>query len=189
MSEPASEPLEDFLRRLGWGLQGLPDRTDIIAETRAHVQDCLARGDSIEAVLAGFGTPEEYARRFVDGMELSRALSSEKSGELAGAVLRRVHRSVVAGFAFLVLMFLGACAFAAAYLALLKIIDPIHAGLWWSQSQQFIGVIDDPSEARELLGLWVFPIAAAVCAAAWIAGRFLLLWAVRNLIGDASSRK
>ncbi|MBP6011082.1 MAG: hypothetical protein KBA31_02540 [Alphaproteobacteria bacterium] len=189
MSEPASEPLEDFLRRLGWGLQGLPDRMDIVAETRAHVLDCLARGERIEAVLAGFGTPEEYARSFVDGMELSRALSSEKSGDLAGAVLRRAHRSVVAGVAVIALMVLGACAFAAAYLALLKVIDPSHAGLWWSESEQFIGVIDDPSEARELLGLWVFPVTAAVCAAAWITGRFVLLWAARNLLGDASSRK
>ncbi|MEQ1866604.1 MAG: hypothetical protein ABL996_18355 [Micropepsaceae bacterium] len=190
MSEQRNMALEDYLRRLGWGLASLPehDRNDIVAETRAHVLERVERGDSLETVLAAFGAPEIYARTFVDGMELSSALGSEQSVALLDVVLRRAHRSAIAGIAFVVLAFLGACAFAAAYLALLKLLYPAHAGLWISQTQQFIGTIDDPATAHEMLGYWVFPIAVVVCAAAWIMGRLVLLLAVRTLNSGPSKR-
>jgi hypothetical protein len=97
------------------------------------------------------------------------------------AVLRRAHRSAVALSAFVVLVGLGAVTALIVSVAVMKVFDPVHAGLWMSETQQFIGVIDDPSAAREILGNWVFVIAAGVCAVAWVVGRLTLLWAVRTL--------
>lgn len=175
--------LEDYLRKLGWGLAALDgrERDEIVAETRAHVLEKIERGASAEDVLAEFGPPERYARAFLDERELAGALSSQRSGDLLGAVMRRVTRSAVALVAFVVIVVVSLAAFAALVLVYEKIVDPVHAGLWWSDREQFIGVIDDPSEARELLGNWVFLAAAAIIAAAWLIGRFVLTYAVRAL--------
>ena len=45
----------------------------------------------------------------------------------------------------------------------------------------FIGVIDDPSKAHELLGAWIFPLAALAVLLTWLIGRVILLAALRVL--------
>jgi uncharacterized membrane protein len=191
MTGEHDDVLEAFLRRFKWGLATLPerDREDIVAETRAHVCERVERGDALQSVLAAFGSPESYARTFVDSVEVSSALASEDSTALLATILRRAHRSAVALAAFAVLLALGASTALIVSVAVMKIFDPVHAGLWVSDTQQFIGVIDDPTAARELLGNWVFAIAAAACAVAWIVGRLTLLWAVRMLARNVARRR
>lgn len=180
MTDPT---VADWLRRLAWALAAMPapQRDDIVAEARAHLEERAADGRSAIDALAGFGPAEDYARPFLDEMELTAALGSQKSGDLLGAVARRVHRSLVAAGAAVVLLTLALIALAAISLVIMKLQDPVHAGLWVGPGQQFIGTIDDPAQARELLGLWLYPLAAASLALAWLIGRLVLLWAVRRL--------
>ena len=65
--------------------------------------------------------------------------------------------------------------------AVMEIQDPVHAGLWWGSTVRFVGTIDDPAMARDLLGPWLIPAAVAVLGAAWVLGRLILLAAVRTL--------
>ena len=97
--------LEDWLRRFRWALASMPlsDRDDIVEETRAHVRERLHEGARLSDVLDALGPPDAYARGFIDEMDLSGALASQRPKAMFGAVLRRAHRSAVAAFAFLVL--------------------------------------------------------------------------------------
>jgi len=173
----------DWLRRLKWALSAMSeaDRDDIVAEAQAHLDERLAAGQPPAEALAGFGPAEAYARPFLDEMELTAALGSQRSGDLLGAVARRIHRSLVAAGAAVVLLALALVAFTAVSAVVMKLRDPLHAGLWIGPGQPFIGTIDDPTQAREMLGLWLYPLAAASLAAAWLLGRLVLLWAVRRL--------
>jgi uncharacterized membrane protein len=77
MSSEAIE-VQEWLRRLKWSLASMPspEREDIVEETRAHLHEAIAGGQSAAAVLGGFGAPEDYARQFVDEMDVSHALGS-----------------------------------------------------------------------------------------------------------------
>lgn len=172
-----------WLRRLTWALAAMPaaEREDIVEEARGHLEDRIRDGQSAAEALAGFGPADVYARPFLDEMELTAALGSQKSGDLLGAVARRAHRSLLAAGAALILLVLALVALTAISLVIMKLRDPVHAGLWIGPGQRFIGVIDDPGRAREVLGVWLYPLAGAGLALAWLIGRLVLLWAVRGL--------
>ena len=175
--------LESWLRRMKWALASLPaaECDDIVAETRAHLCDRVAQGTALNAALAEFETPESYARRFVDERELSGLIASQKSAPMLGAIVRRAHRSVVAAVAFLVVFALGSLALVATLTAIVKIEDPVHAGLWWGSNQFFLGIITNPGASREMLGNWIFVLAALSVASAWLSARWMLVWAVQRL--------
>jgi uncharacterized membrane protein len=182
MSEDERE-LESWLRRMRWALASLSDieRDDIVAETRAHLSERIAQGTPTRAALDAFGPAEAYALHFVDERELSGAAGSQRPAAMLGAIVRRAHRSVVAAIAFFIVIGLGTVAFAAVLTAIVKILDPIHAGLWLGKTQFFLGVIANPGVSRELLGNWIYPFAALGVAISWLAGRAVLVWAVTTL--------
>jgi hypothetical protein len=72
-------------------------------------------------------------------------------------------------------------AFVTVLTAIVKILDPVHAGLWLGKTQFFIGVIANPGAAHELLGNWIYPLAALGVAISWLASRAVLVWAVTRL--------
>jgi len=182
MSDETIE-VQDWLRRLKWSLASIPspEREDIYDETRAHLQEAVAGGQTAAAVLAGFGSPEDYARQFVDEMDVSRALGSGRASAMLATVSRRMHRSFVAAIAFGVLLLLGLFALGVGFTAAVKIVDPEHAGLWMGRAGFFIGTIDDPSTARELLGYGLFPLAALLFVLTWLIGRLILTRTLRHL--------
>lgn len=173
----------EWLRRLNWALAAMPppDREDIVAEARAHIEEAAAEGRATTEVLAGFGAPDAYARRFLEEMELSAALGSGRVGRLFVAVARRVHQSLIAFAAFVVVLCVAGLAGGAALAAVWKLFDPVHVGLWLSPRFFFIGQIDDPSTGRELLGLWLYPFTCVVLVLAWIICRFVLVRTLRML--------
>jgi len=175
--------LESWLRRMKWALASVSDveRDDIIAETRTHICERVSHGTAMREALSEFESPETYARSFVAERELSGAVGSQRPIAMFGAVARRVHRSFVALIAFLMVAGLSAVAFVAAITSIVKIEDPIHAGLWRGTTQIFLGVIDNPRTSHELLGNWIYPLAALSVAIAWLAGRTVLVWAVNRL--------
>ncbi len=172
-----------WLSRLNWALASIPaaEREDIVAETRAHLAESIADGHSPKDALAHFGAAETYARTFLDDIELSGALGSQRWGAMLSVLGRRVHKSLVAAFGFLLVVILGGVALGAALTAAVKIVAPAYAGMWVGPREFGLGVIDDPSHAHELLGNWIFPVLALILALCWILGRMVLLWSLRTL--------
>src|SRR3569833_1391232 len=91
MDDTRYAELKTYLRRLGWALSSLPerDRDDIVEETRTHVLARVEQGQDLSEALAAFGPAETYAARFVDEMEVTRALGSGRAMQGFGVVLRR----------------------------------------------------------------------------------------------------
>lgn len=174
--------LDEWLRGLKWSLTAIPspEREEIVEETRAHIAERLERGASIEEVLDAFGAPDVYARGFVDEMEVTSALASQRSGSLMGVIARRAHRSATAFAAFLGLLILTALALGAIITGVYKLVDPVHAGLWVGDGFAFLGTIDDPTTGRELLGNGVYVVIPAIVAACWFLGRLILIGTVRT---------
>lgn len=178
----ADRRLDEWLRGLKWSLQSIPspEREDIIEETRAHITERLDRGAPLEEALAPFGTPEDYARSFIDEMEVSGALATQKSGPLMAVITRRAHRSLVAAGAVLGILVLNVIAIASVAIGVYRLFDPVHAGLWVGPGFAFLGTIDDPSTGRELLGNWVYVLAPIVLVVCWYLARLILIGTVRT---------
>lgn len=185
MTDKDYAELKSYLRTLGWALASLPerDRDDIVEETRLHVLARIEQGHGLAQALEALGPPQTYARGFVEEMETASALGSRRWPALLSVVARRVHKSAAAALALAIVVLLAAVALPLAHLAVLKLLDPAHVGLWSGPGDQFfIGVIDDPSSSRELLGLWIFPLAVAALVFAWWVGRAVLAWALRTAL-------
>lgn len=178
----ADRRLDEWLRGLKWSLQSIPspEREDIVEETRAHITERLARGAPLEEALAPFGTPEDYARSFIDEMEVSGALASQRSASLMAVIARRAHRSVVAAGAILGVLILNVIAIGAVVTGVYKLVDPAHAGLWVGPGFAFLGTTDDVTAGRELLGNWVYVLIPTVLVACWYLARLILIGTVRT---------
>jgi hypothetical protein len=176
--------IEDWLRRMKWALARMPspEREDILAETRAHLRERLDGGQDAEAALAALGPADAYARRFIDEMELSGALGSQKFSDLLRVILRRLHRSLIALVAFFALLILGAIGIGAPLTALARMVDPAHFGLWVGPDNFAFGYNDSPS-VHEVLGAKIYPVSLIMAGTAWVLGRMVLVWAARMIRG------
>lgn len=185
----SSDPpeIDEWLRRLTWSLASMssPERDNIVEETRSHLREVVAAGRTPSAALAGFGRAEDYARRFIDEMQIVGALGSQDTGALLRVIAGQIHRSLIAALAAIGIAALAALALTSVLMIILKLSDPVHAGLWRGAHQFFLGKIDDPGEATELLGTWLYPLCVAVLALTWFTGRLLLLWTVRRIARNA----
>lgn len=176
--------LEQWMRRFGWALGRLQpaEREDILRETRSHIDERVAAGSSVETVLAEFGPAERYARQFIDEMEAAEALGSRRTSDLARVVSLKAHQNLFAVASLLLLSMLALTGAVTLFLVLLKILDPVHTGVWIGEGVVLIGVIDDPQTARDILGLWLFPLAAICLCSVWLLGRLLLSFTVSVLL-------
>lgn len=183
MRDQERSDIERWLRQLSWALSAMPaqDRDDIVAESRSHLHEVIAAGQPPRQALAGFGDARDYAAQFVDEMEIAGALATRKFGPLFFAVGRRVHRSVLAAAALGVVLALLTVSLVAAAVLLYELKDPVHTGLWSGGGNYFIGIIDDPRVARDLLGMWIYPLGVAAIASSLLLGRLVLVRAVRRL--------
>lgn len=176
-----------WLRRFKWALKRMPspEREDIVEETRAHVAERMAGGMTAAQALGRFGTPEEYARKFMDEMVLSAAAGSGNPRDTLRAVVRFGTRSAAAALAFVVVLFVGSLGLGFLIAGVWKIFDPVHVGLWAGPRDFALGVVDHPEASRELLGLWMYPLCAVAVVLAWVICRAVLLWAVRTIAPKA----
>lgn len=191
MSRKDQHTPEAWLRRLEWALGSLPavERTEIVREARSHLEERSANGRDGTDVLAAMGTPEDYARGFLDEYELARALGDGTVSGLMAAAGQRMHRSAVALGAFVGVLLLGLLGASALLTALMHFLDPDHWGLWLSSRMLLLGQVDDPAEARELLGAGIYPFAAIIVAVCWAAGRLTLVAAIKSLASRAPSTR
>lgn len=177
------QPLAAYLRELRWALGALPerDRDEIVAEARSHLLDRVDSGTELPAALAALGAPRDYASPFLDQYRQSAALSHGRLRDLLPLLAERLLSSARAAAALVAIVAVWLPALLLASTAGVKLVHPEIAGLWVGPDQRFLGTIDDPSQARELLGVWIFPLAAAALVAAWLLTRKLSSSAVRRL--------
>lgn len=184
MSTHTDHPeLADYARRLRWALSVLPeaDRDDIVEEMRSHVLDRVDAGMSVDAALTALGNPEDYARTFCDAYAVAAALSSRHTSHMVSALIQGAARNLaVAGIGIFILLTWALTALVV-FVAILKIDNPTHVGLWLGDRFFFLGIIDDPSTGRELLGSWIAPLALVCVVLTWIATRSLAARALRLL--------
>lgn len=166
----AEDRISTYLKHLNRALGALPepDRSEIVAETRSHLRDRLAGGESeLDRALSAFGAPEDYARQFIEDYKLSRALASGRAAPLYAEVLARAGRSILgfAGTALFGLAYLAAFCFL--LVAAIKPLFPDRVGVWVGENVLGLGVVDAATakEAQELLGYWVIPL-GLVCGIA-----------------------
>lgn len=183
-THPTDDPaLALYLRKLRWALSALPetDRDSIVAETRSHLMDRIDSGARVDQAVAALGDAEIYARDFLNAYTISAAISSRKLPQVLRALLHNVVRSVTVALVGIVLLIAWAIAVAGVHLAILKLFDPAHIGLWRGENFFFIGVIDDPSTGQELLGPWLPALALLFVVLAWALTHLLGVWALRRL--------
>ena len=183
MTGSSPSPLDDWLRRLDWALHGLPptDRAEIARETRSHVEERVAQGMSEQEALMSLGEPEDYARGFYDGFELSKALGSRDVVRMTRVAAQWLNRSAAAAFALIVVSCLGIFAAGVTLTALMRFFDPVHWGLWLSSHFLLFGHVESAGEGRELLGAWIYPVAVLSLFGCWMGCRATLLCALRAI--------
>jgi uncharacterized membrane protein len=175
--------LKIYLRRLGWGLSTLSssERQEILDETRDHILDRMDRGASLDSVLSVLGPAEYYARRFLDEAEVVAALASQRPMTVLGVVLRRVHRSTVAGLAVVLVAILVLVTGASVVTCFMKPYDPQNVGLWIGPSEFLFGRPPHSLNHHEVLGNGIYPFTVALVVATWFLSRLVLLWALKRL--------
>lgn len=173
--------LDNYERQLRWALAALPesDRSSIVAEMRSHILDRLDDGADLDTALAALGPPNDYARAFCESYEVTRALSSRKTPWMLQTLLRGWASSSSSFGALIIIAIAWTIALQVTFVALLKLSDPVHVGLWRSEHFLFIGIVDDPSSGTELLGAWIAPLAFTCLIAAWSITHRLAMHALR----------
>ncbi len=175
MNQASRNEAEDFLRRFRRALAALrPDiRDDLAEEVRSHFEERLAQ-EKLD--LAAFGSPEEYASRFVDIEALRAAVFAGNPLRLAAALVGRVGRAAVAVFVVLPLALLEIAGLALAVIGFCKPFSSGHIGLFLEPGGGFGGVgwIANPESMREVLGNATMPV--------FIFGGLLLFWACYRLL-------
>lgn len=191
MNKIAPATRDVWLRQLDWALHALParERDDIVRESRSHIEERISQGMGEPQVLASMGFPDDYAQKFLDEFDLSQALGSRKLPAMMGVAAQRIHRSVIAAAAFTWVLLLGLFAAGVTVTAAMHFLDPAHWGFWVSSHMLLIGHVDDPKEARELLGAGIYPAAVVTLVVCWIVGRAALLGALRAIAYRKSSNR
>ncbi|MEZ5461735.1 hypothetical protein [Dokdonella sp.] len=168
--DTADGSTNEWLRRLKWALSSIPvqERDEIVSEAAAHISEALDAGTSAKEILADFGSADLYARHFIDERDAAAALGTGHTTHLFMFVARRIHRSLIALFGFALVVCIAGAGISALVAAVWKLFEPGHVGLWAGSSFAFLGYIDDPSTAQDLLGNWLFPISIFVAVCAWL---------------------
>jgi HAAS len=184
MSATADEnKLREYARKLRWALSVLPevDRESIVEETRSHVLDRVDAGSTMDEALAALGPPDKYAKAFRESHAIAEALSTRRTPHLLGALLQNVARSLGATAALALISVAWVVATLAVFMTVMKVVDPAHVGVWRGHHHIYIGIIDSSVVGRELLGLWIAPLALVFVVLAWMTTRALAVWALTRL--------
>jgi len=180
--------IENYLRGLSKALRTFPDRDrdDIVAEIRAHLEHRSGEGKLAEA-MKSLGAPDECARSFIEEMKIQSAFADGGAVKTFGALLTLASRraTATAGLFVSLIFFLLAAGFA--FTALAEIVVPDKAGFWVGPDSGsiMIGAIDAPptpgaplppgapEPPREILGRWLFPVAAGMSVLFFVIGQTL----------------
>jgi len=180
--------IETWLRALSQALSSMPAemRADIVDEARAHLEERLAAGLNADSALHGFGSPEAYARPFMDDFEVHAALQSKNSLSMIKALLKQTGRSLIALLGLLVALVTGLIGLASAAMIAQKIITPDQVGLWiWrGAGQRFmcLGICEGHPHTPDLMGVWGYAVFVLIATLMWFVCRLSLRLALKSLV-------
>jgi hypothetical protein len=156
----------------------LGEREEIVMEIVAHVRDSAEQSDaSVESVLERLGPAKALAAQYRDGLLIRRASRSISPIVLLRATLRLATRSV----AWIIVFFLSAFGYmfgaGCVIVAFAKMIVPSHAGAWVQDGRlvdfgAFVNGI--PTDAHEVLGIWIIPLGLTVGSLTLLLTTFLI---------------
>jgi len=170
--------IDAYIAALSRALRGFsePDRHDILQEIRAHLEHRDGEGRLDEA-LKSLGSPQDCARGFSEELKLQQAFMDRGPVRTFAALFALASQRLTAAVGLLIsgVFFLFAAGFA--FTAFYELVSPELAGLWSNPDSGsfFFGVIDSGSlpETRDLLGPWLFPVAALLTLASLLIGQWL----------------
>lgn len=182
--------IDAYLARVGGYLSALPagERDEIIAELSSHLRESLAANpDGLAATFKGLGSPEDFARGYLDDDALRAALAGGTPTDMLMGVLRQAPHSLGAftGFAVVSVFYLFAFSFFG--LIVLELINPEQTGLWIGGDMNpfFLGMISGsgPSDdLRDVAGLWFIPLSLALASLSTIIGMTMARWFAKLLL-------
>ncbi len=174
-----------WLNALNAALGSLPAdaRTEIVAETRGHIQDRIAAGLSSENTLHGFGDPRAYARTFLDDYALTTALDSKRIWPMIKTLASFTSRSIVALFGLIATLTFGGIALGSVVSIVLKMIRPDKVGLWVGNDHVILGATNMAAQMHEIAGNWVYLIFIAMLAVGAVLARYSLIGSLYMIKG------
>lgn len=181
--------IQDYLRRLRQCLRDLPadQRDDILLELTSHFQEATADGRA--EPLRDFGPPEAYAAQFLSETALRGALARGTSLAMGQALLVGARDSLIVLLAVVPLALLHLVGAFFAICGALKPFLSAHVGVFVNAAGgRSIGILDDTSGMRDVLGLWTIPVfVIGGILILWLSNR-ALLWLVRRRLQTTPSR-
>lgn len=176
--------IDEYIREFSRALSGLPesDRREIVDEIRAHLEH-RATENKLEEAVKALGSPRECARQFLEELKLQAAFTEAGPARTFSALLALASRRATATLGLFVsgVFYLFAIGFAVTCIS--EIVSPESAGLWIDRENGvfMLGVFDatDKAEAKEILGLWLIPIAAAMSVLSFLVAHWLGLFFIR----------
>ena len=180
--------IETWLRALSQALSSMPTemRADIVDEARAHLEERLAAGLNADSALHGFGSPEAYARPFMDDFEVHAALQSKSSLNMIKALLKQTGRSLIALLGLFATLVSGLVGLGSVAMMAEKFIAPDQVGLWFwkvADKQLFcLGICEGHPQTPDLIGNWAYPLFFFLTALMWFVCRLSLRLALKSLV-------
>lgn len=182
--------IDIYLNRVESYLSALPaaERDDILAELRSHFTDRAAESEAaLTASMAAMGSPEEFARSYLDDETLRQALAGGGPGDVLLGVLRQAPRRLGAVMGFAVVLFFYLFALSCFGVILLDLANPEATGLWAGPGMEpfFFGMIGGagPGEdVRDLAGIWLIPLALSLGTTFTVCGMVLSRWFAKKLL-------
>ncbi len=169
--------IETYVRALSRALAQLSerDRDDIVNEIQSHLEH-RASQDRLDEAIEALGPPATCARSFLDELKIQTAFVDGGPVRTFGALLALASRRSLAAVGLFVagVFFLLAAGFAIT--AITEIVAPNAAGLYIDPQRDIFAmgvVVFDGQAPREVLGRWLFPIAAGLSVLSFVAGQWL----------------
>jgi hypothetical protein len=183
----------DYVAALSRALSGLPerDRSDILAEIRAHLEYRAGEG-KLEEALKALGSPQACARSFLDELRLQSAFTDAGPGKTLGALFALASRRALASAGLFVSGIFYLLALGFGIIAVTDIVQPASVGLWIDPARDVyvLGAVDDPGTAtKEILGAWIIPVAAGLCLFALVIGQTTGRLFIRLMLGGRRQPK
>jgi hypothetical protein len=178
------DTIETWLKALDGALSSLaaPQRADVIAEARGHLEERLAAGLSAESALHGFGTAKTYAQGFVDQHALDTALNSKRITVMVTTLAGFTSRSIIAFFGLMGALLFGGIALGSVVSIVLKTINPAAIGMWVEPGKRYtLGTVADQAGATDIAGNWVYLIFVVLIVVGGFLARGSLIAAIRSI--------
>ena len=186
----SDQQIDTYLGRVETYLAVLPqvERDDILAELRSHFTERAEQSaEALASSISAMGSPEEFARGYLDDDTLRRALAGGGPGDVLMSLMRQAPRRIAAVMGFAVVLFFYLFALSFFGIILLDLANPEATGLWVGPGMEpfFFGMISGSGpgpEVRDIAGIWLIPLALILGTGFTVCGMVLSRWFAKRLL-------